>query len=348
MRVPITVAVLVAGASLLSAFAPQSNPYLGRWNMTGVAPDTGYVYWLEIKQEGDQLKGLFLNRGGHAIPLALVKIENGELVFQGFAGGRGTPPGPGGPEYRAKVENGKLIGHHSITVNPPGGRGRNADPNAPPPSPPPPPTTRVVNWVGVRPPTWPASNANGSHTYGKPVVLFDGSSLDAWTFAPATANPWSIQDGMMTNAYPKTPAANLMSKEKFGNFKIEAEYKLEEKSNSGIYLRGRYELQVLDDINDTTTEPFLTHMAIYGRTAPRVKASKPAGEWQAMEAVIVGNRVTVMLNGQRLHDNAVIEGITGGALDADELSPGPILIQGDHSKVWFRKVIVTPITSAGK
>jgi hypothetical protein len=339
MRVSLTFAVLLAGVSLLSATAPQTNPFLGRWNMTGVAPDTNYVYWLEIKQEGDQLTGLFLNRGGHAVPLAVVKIENGELVFQG-----GKPGAPTGPEFRARVEGGKLVGRHSLPVA--GGRGRAGDPTAAPP--PPPPTTRVVNWVGVRPPTWPAANANGRHTYGKPVVLFDGKSLDAWTFVPATANPWSIQDGTMTNAYPTTPAANLVSKEKFGDFKIEAEYKLQEKSNSGIYLRGRYELQVMDDLNDTTTAPFQTHMAIYGRTAPAVKASKPAGEWQTMEAIIVANRVTVTLNGQRLHDNAVIEGITGGALDADELAPGPILIQGDHSKVWFRKVVVTPITTAGR
>ena len=128
------------------------------------------------------------------------------------------------------------------------------------------------------------------------------------------------------------------------DFKIEAEYKLEKASNSGIYLRGRYELQVLDDFTQNAAEPFLGHMAIYGRTAPSAKASKPAGEWQSMSAVLVGNRVTLTLNGQRLHDNQVIEGITGGALDADELSPGPILIQGDHSKVWFRKVIVTPIS----
>ena len=84
-------------------------------------------------------------------------------------------------------------------------------------------------------------------------------------------------------------------------------------------------------------------MAIYGRTAASTQASKPAEEWQTMSAVIVGNRVTVTLNGTRVHDNAVIEGITGGALDNDESAPGPILIQGDHSGVSFRKIVVTPI-----
>ena len=85
------------------------------------------------------------------------------------------------------------------------------------------------------------------------------------------------------------------------------------------------------------------HMSIYGWTAPLVNASKPAGEWQTVDIVIVGNRVTATLNGQKVHDNAEIQAITGGALDADEMAPGPILIQGDHTKVWFKKITVTPI-----
>jgi len=333
MRLLTTLGAVLVGAVALSAVA-QTNPFLGKWNMTGTGQDAGNVYWLEVKDDGGKLSGMFLNRSGNPVPLAVVKVENGELVFQG-----GRPDAPSGPEYRARIESGKLVGHHSVQVA--GGRGRAGDPNAPPP---PPPTTRVVNWVGVRPPTWPPANANGQHAYGKPVVLFDGTSLDA--FGGPSANPlWTIENGIVTNG---EHANNLLSKEKFMNFKIEAEYKLADKSNSGIYLRGRYELQVLDDFNDTTTRPDLSHMAIYGRTPPMVKASKPAGEWQAMNAVVVANRVTVNLNGTRVHDNAVIEGVTGGALDNDELSPGPIMIQGDHSKVWLRKVVVTPITTAGK
>jgi hypothetical protein len=84
-------------------------------------------------------------------------------------------------------------------------------------------------------------------------------------------------------------------------------------------------------------------MAIYAWVKPLVNASKSGGEWQAMEATIVGNRVTVTLNGQKVHDNAQIQAITGGALDANETEPGPIMLQGDHGKVWYRKVVVTPI-----
>ena len=85
------------------------------------------------------------------------------------------------------------------------------------------------------------------------------------------------------------------------------------------------------------------HMSLYSRVKPLVNASKPAGEWQSMEAILVGNRVTVMLNGQKVQDNIVIEGITGGALDSNEGLPGPLMIQGDHGRIWVRKVVLTPI-----
>jgi len=327
MRLFTSIVILVA--AILPTAASQQNPYLGAWNMTGTGQDAGNVYWLEIKEEGGALSGMFLNRTSSPFALAVVKIENGELVFQG-----GKPGAPTGPEYRAKIEGGKLIGHHTLSQ-----RAQGADPSAAP-------TQRTVTWIGVRPPTWPLANANGTHTYGKPVVLFDGKTLD--TFTGQTPNRplgWTVVDGVAQNT---PPANNLVSKEKFMDFKVEAEYKLAPKGNSGIYLRGRYELQLYDDLTgDPNTRPEHKHMAIYGRTPTTTEASKPAGEWQRMEATIVGNRVTVTLNGTRVHDNAVILGITGGALDNDELTPGPILIQGDHEQVWVRKVVVTPITKAG-
>ena len=138
-------------------------------------------------------------------------------------------------------------------------------------------------------------------------------------------------------------AAHL-SRHRFDDFKIQCEYKIEEKSNSGIYLRGRYELQVLDDAGKPPDVH--GHMSLYSRVKPAVNASLPAGQWQTMEATIVGNRLTVVLNGKKVHDNIVIDGITGGALDSNERESGPIMIQGDHGKVSFRKVVVTPILNA--
>ncbi len=293
----------------------QEKPFLGKWDIMGDAPNQNVVYWLEVKKGADgKLSGTFLNRGGSVLPLYSVKIENDELVFA-------LNDKANSPIHHAKVVGKELKGSVKTANN-------------------------TIAWTGVRPPKWGNYNANAKHKFGAPVVLFDGKSLDAFT-AQMTTRPfgWKLVDGVMTN---DVHGNNLVSKEKFQNFKINCEYKLEPKqpggnaANSGIYLRGRYELQVLDD-ETANSDDLHSHMAVYSRVAPKVKASKKAGEWQEMEAVIVGNRVSVKLNGQVVHDNTLIEGITGGALDAHEADPGPIMIQGDHEKVYFRKVVVTPI-----
>lgn len=323
MRTLVTTVAAACAAVLLQG--QQPNPFVGSWNLTGLAPNANYVYWLEVKEEGRRLTGMFLNRSGNPNPLAEVAVDGNDLVFRG-----GQTRKPAGPTYRAHLEGGRLVGRHTLPAP--------ANSAVPAPAV---PAERVIDWVGVRRPSWPAANANATHTYGSPVALFDGASLDAFAGQnPDAALGWTITDGVAGN---ELHANNLVSKARFSDFRIEAEYRLGPKSNSGIYLRGRYELQLLDDVDDTTTRADLTHMAIYGRTPPLVRASRPAGEWQQMSAVVVGNRVTATLNGQRVQDNTEILGITGGALDADELAPGPILIQGDHSAVWLRRMIVTPI-----
>lgn len=302
----------------------QASPFLGAWNLTGTGPDASYVYWLEVKEENGALSGRFLNRVGSPVTLGVVKVDNGELVFQAGPADRLT-----GPEYRARLEGDRLVGHHTLITGGRGGRGGGAGAA---------PTERIVNWVGVRRPEFPAADANANHTFGTPVVLFDGTSMDA--FVPQFERPlfWAVVDGLLANV---PPANNLVSKEKFGDFKIEMEYRLASQGNSGVYLRGRYELQLFDDRGQP---PAITgHMSIYGRTAASVNASRAPYQWQQMSAVIVGNRVTVTLNGQKVQDNAVIDGITGGALDNNELAPGPLMIQGDHSHVAIRKIVVTPI-----
>ena len=307
----VVMAGVIALAIVAAVGAQQQNPYLGRWNITGTGQNANYVYWLEVKDDGGKLSGLLLNRGGHPLPLPVIKIENGELIFQPDGGQRGP-----GPEFHLRAQGDKLTGSVKL-----------AD--------------RTVDLAGARPPKWGQYDANAPHKYGTPVVLFDGKSMDAWDVQDRQRpSKWTIVDGAMTNAPPRDN--NLVSKQKFQDFKIHAEYKLDTNSNSGIYLRGRYELQVLDDYGKPTFER--GHMSVYGWHTPLVNASKPVGEWQTMEATVVGNKVTVFLNGQKVQDNVTLEAITGGALDANELEPGPIVLQGDHEKVWYRNVTVTPIT----
>lgn len=307
-----TLMLAAAATAIVAVPAHGQGPFAGAWNITGEPPNGNYVYWLQVSEEGGKPTALFLNRGGHAVPVQGLKIANGELSF--------TLPGRGEtrPVATFRVSGDKLTG----TI---GG-------------------AQPVKVVGVRPPTWGPCDANAKHTFGKPVALFDGKSLDAWGVQHASRPMgWNVVDGAMTN---DTKANNLVSKQEFKDFRLDAEYKLSPKGNSGIYLRGRYELQVLDDAGQETFDR--GHMSVYGRKAPAVNASKPAGEWQTMQATLVGNCLTLVLNGKTLHDNTRITGITGGALDANETEPGPIMIQGDHEVVWFRKVIVTPITSGAK
>lgn len=304
---------LLASLLLMVCFAvvaaAQDNPFLGKWDITGVGQYSSYVYWLEVKMEDGKLTGYFLNRSGSVLKLPEIKIENGELVFS-----PASRPNAPKPVHRAKVEEERLLGMLKIGE-------------------------QEIPWIGVRPPQWANSNTNGKLSYGTPVVLFDGKSLEHFEGQHKDKElGWAIVDGAMTN---QPPANNLVTRHQFQNFKIHCEYKVAEKTNSGIYLRGRYELQVLDDFGK---EPEIhSHGALYSRVAPKVNASLPVGQWQTMEAIIVGNRLSVWLNGKKVHDNIVIDGITGGALDSNEGEPGPIMLQGDHEKVWYRKVVVTPI-----
>lgn len=312
MRTILTLTLAAAVVALQPVHADRAD-FLGRWNLTGTGSDSNAVFWLELKDENGQLTGMFLNRGGSPVKLASVEITGDQLVFT-TAGAEKRP----GQTHKATLKGNQLNGQ--VTLG-----------------------DRTLTWVGVRPPSWAPANANAAHKLGTPVELVDGKSLDAWTVQHKDKpSGWTVEDGAITNS---KGANNLVSKQTFKDFRIQAEYKLAEGSNSGIYLRGRYELQVLDDTGKPPEQH--GHMSIYAWTAPKVNASKPAGEWQAMEATLVGNRVTVTLNGQRVHDNVAIQAITGGALDAKETEPGPIMLQGDHGKVWYRKVTVTPIEGAG-
>ena len=312
----VAAAVVLAGAMLSGleprgAAAPQDNPFLGKWDITATTPKGSYPYWLEVREGNGRLVGYFQDRGGAVLKLPEIAREGQDLVFS-----LGAPAKPGAtkPVHRARVEDGKLVGE--LTTGP-----------------------EKVAWVGVRPPPWAPADANAAHALGEPVALFNGRDLAGWRVQfPDVPVGWGVADGVLTN---QQTGNNLVSEQAFQDFTLQMEYKLEKDGNSGLYLRGRYELQVLDDAGKP---PALGgHMALYGRLAPFVNASKPAGEWQAAAVTLVGNRFTAVLNGRTVHNNAEIEGITGGALDSREGEPGPILIQGDHARIWIRKLVVTPI-----
>jgi hypothetical protein len=288
----------------------QDKPFLGKWDITATTPKGAYPLWLEVTSENGQLAGLFQDRTGSVRKVPEIALEGAELVFS-----MGAPkPGAFKPVHRVRADRGKLFGELTL-----------AD--------------AKVTWVGVRPPNWGKRSSSGPHRLDAPVTLFNGKDTAGWKGQfPDKELGFSVADGVLTN---EKSGNNLVSVRHFRDFALVMEYRLEKNSNSGLYLRGRYELQVLDDAGK---EPNKTsHMSVYGRVAPAANASKPAGEWQTAEVTLVGNRVTVILNGAKVQDDVVIDGITGGALDSAEGNPGPIMIQGDHAKIWIRKLVVTPI-----
>ena len=289
----------------------SENPFLGRWDIDILpSSDTGYINrarfsWLELKMENDTLKGRVQPGQGATANITEIKIENGELSFkQGEATWKGT------------LKESRLEG----TVNSPiFGK-----------------TSR--SWIGNRAPVWPAELPNKKP--GEPINLI-GTDVSDWLVQnPGAPIGWFVKDGILMNQ--GKAANNIYTKQKFQDFRLDAEFKIDPKSNSGIYLRGRYEIQIMDGY-DAEKQNIHSMGCLYGYIAPSVNACKPAGEWQTYEITLIANRVTVILNGIKIIDNGEVPGLTGGALDSKESEPGPLMIQGDHGTVQWRKLIITPL-----
>lgn len=185
----------------------------------------------------------------------------------------------------------------------------------------------------------PALKGHEPKTWTKPVKLFDGKDLSGWTPIGDTANSyWVVQDGDLLN---ENHGANLKSNERFTDFKVHLEVNCPDDANSGFYLRGRYELQL--EYEKAGTEPPERSMgAIYGRLAPSPMLPRKPGEWESFDVTLVGRTVTVVRDGTLTIDHKEIDGITGGALDANEGEPGSFYIQGDHTGgLKFRNITVS-------
>ncbi len=283
---------------------------IGRWDLVVHGPQGDYPSWLEVRKSGyATLVGDFVGRFGSARPIGKVEHTDGQIRFS-------VPP-----QWERRKDDqtftGRLDGDQL--------RGETTDDEG-----------RRVTWTGRRA---PALRREHPPSWGTPVELFNGKDLTGWKPRDAKAkNGWTARDGLLVNAQPGN---DLVSEAKFEDFQLHAEFRYPKGSNSGIYLRGRYEVQIED--NAGLAEPDSHHIGgVYGFLTPSVNAAKRAGEWQTLDVTLVGRVVTVLLNGERIIDRQTIPGITGGALDSDEGAPGPILVQGDHGPIEFRKLTVTP------
>lgn len=191
---------------------------------------------------------------------------------------------------------------------------------------------KTYKWSAVRAPLLRRDKAP---VWGSPVKLLKENSLDGWQ--ALGQNQWVVENGVLKS--PRS-GANLVTTTKYNDFKLHIEFRCPKGSNSGVYLRGRYEVQIEDDEGRYPEKHLLG--AIYGFLAPSEMAAKKAGEWQSYDITLVGRMVNIVANGKTIICNQEIPGITGGALDSREGEPGPIYLQGDHGPIEYRNIIITP------
>src|SRR5262245_25874915 len=174
--------------------------------------------------------------------------------------------------------------------------------------------------------------------------LFNGKDLSGWKLRNSAGYAsWSVKDGELVNDVSGGKhGTDLVTEKTYKNFVVRCEYNILKGSNSGLYLRGRHEIQIADDYG--RGQPGKGgNGAIYSQAPVSKFVSKPAGEWQTLEATIVGNKISVVLNGVKVHDQVVSDKATGGQLDDKVGEPGPIMLQGDHGGIRFRNLSIKPL-----
>ncbi len=328
----LSLAGLLAGPSLA---ATPNEAFLGRWALTIPGGGAG---WLEVRKEAGYLDGALLWGGGSPEPASSVVINGDTLVVQRTR------------QVERKDSEGKLLRTQQFTAtitaklsgrddlkltwtNP-------ADDGL---------KIETADFAGKRIPALPSRPDLTKVKFGEPITLFNGRDLTGWkVMGKESDNRWVVEQGVLANRVPKhvpgqpaTHSANIRTEREFEDFNLTLEVSVPTGGNSGVYLKGIYEIQVVDSYG----KPLDPHNmgALYGRVTPTEAAEKPAGEWQTLDITLLDRHVTVVLNGKLIIDNQPIMGCTGGAMWSDEFRPGPIYLQGDHDSVSYRNLVLRPV-----
>lgn len=350
--------IAILATLLVSAIAlAQENPFLGQWALT---PEGGGAGWLDVRLNDGGYEGVLLWMGGSPEPMARVYFDGGTLcAYRQWPDeirdetGKLIKSQPQPAFLTATLADGKMTGVYAL----PSRDGA---------------SVFKQTFSGVAIPPAPPKPDLTAIKYGDPITLFNGKDLEGWAVlggphwseiksqkpgASATAgwvpkdegvaNGWYVKDGILINdpvqheGQPHIRYGNLTTLQAFEDFNLTLEVKVLPGGNSGIYLRGIYEVQVVD----SHAKPLDCHNmgAIYGRITPLEAAEKPAGQWQTLDITLINRHATVKLNGKTIIDNQPLPGCTGGALWADQSIPGPIYFQGDHTGVEYRNIILRPI-----
>jgi hypothetical protein len=306
MRAALLVSLLVS--TLAAQEPPALPPVVGRWDLTVIGTDGRHMpSWLEVEWSGNRvLVGRFLGIVGSARPVSRFDFTNDTLQWS-------APPqweaGDSDFKFTGVFANDSLTG--TLTTS----------------------DGKRLAWGGHRA---PALERNGLVRWGSPKPLFNGRDLSGW-HVTGGENQWKAINGVLANTQH---GGNLVTDQTFGDFKLHGEFRYPKDGNSGVYLRGRYEVQVEDTVGHPRATTSIA--GVYGFLLPNQNAAKSAGEWQTYDITLVGRMVTVILNGKRVICEQEIPGPTGGALDSNEGATGPIMLQGDHTAVEYRNLVVTP------
>jgi hypothetical protein len=337
MKRLLAIALLSAAAS--SAAAADAKPFIGNWALTIPGGGAG---WLGVAETDGALKATILWGGGSVLPVTRARVEGDALILSRVSAAPrkvvSSKTGKAGKVVRAttvETIRATLSGDDmALTTD----RGRpDAGPSA------------LAKFTGKRIPSLPPKPDLAKVKFGEPVKLFSGENLDGWKLVePRSVSGWSVKDGVLTNNPKQDPPpaphknyGNLRTVQEFEDFNLKLETNVPAGGNSGIYLRGIYEIQVMDSFGHKLDSHNMG--AVYSRIFPTESAEKPAGQWQTLDITLVDRHVTVVLNGKKIIDNQPLLGCTGGALWSDQFRPGPIYLQGDHTGVRYRNIVLRPV-----
>lgn len=328
MRKLLILGLVVAAGLATDAVAKVPAELLGYWTLD---VDSGEPAWLRVEESGGEPVATMRLYVGPDGPYRDARIEDGALKFT--LRDRRIKKGSDvmlQQTVTAKVKGDSL--HGVIDVQASDGS-----------------VNRQKKFTGRRVVDLPTAAPDLSQVkFGHPIALFNGVDLTGWRAHETDKQfGWSVIDGLLVNTTPKTDFsatgafANLRTEAEFEDFWLHIEFLIEADRNSGVYLRGMWEAQVVD--RDSRMQGLQGVGAIFSRIAPSVNAGREPGEWQTYDLTLVDGHVTVVLNGVTVIDNRPVGDPTGGAIKTDLQGPGPIYLQGDHTSVKYRDIYLAPV-----
>ncbi len=347
----VTSLAFLVGLTAVHVPAQDDNvePFLGNWALTIPGGGAGH---LKVWQEEGYLDADILWGGGSVVPVSFICMHEDTLIIQRTQNIQRRSKDPVRTEIMGNPmdtnDEGQYVFNQQLTntiIAKVDGDKMDLDLLSPARN------SKKVNraeFSGERIPPLPSAPDLSEVEYGEKINLIEENSLDGWKLLnPDRENGWSVQDGVLINNPVQIPGedhihyGNLRTEREFEDFNLTLEVNVPEGSNSGIYLRGIYEVQIFDSHGRSPNSHNMG--AIYSRIRPSKSAEKPAGEWQSLNITLCDRHVTVILNDETIIDNQPLEGCTGGAITSNQFVPGPIYLQGDHGKILFRNMELRPI-----